>query len=283
MPLSPRAFFLGLLSVMTVSALATAEPPDKQQCADAYTQAQILRTKDRLVLAKKQLEVCTESACPAALRKDCIQWLSEVEQNLPLLEIDVVDPAGHALSTAHVTVDGDTVTNGQAVALDPGSHTLAADAPGMVTASQSLEIAKGEKRRTTLTLAPQPAAVAPPPSVHRPAPVLPIVLAGVGAVGIGGFIGFGIAGNSKRAELDAAACKPNCAPSDVDTIKTDYVIADVSLGIGLASLAAATVLFVVAASSPTRHPGESAWRSLVLGASPLPEGGGVVGVAGRFY
>ena len=277
-----RRFFLGVAATLTVSALASARPPNKQQCADAYTQAQILRTKDKLVLAKKQLEVCTDAACPGALRKDCTDWLAEVEQNLPLLAVDVVDTAGHTLSSAHVAIDGDTIANGQAVPVDPGPHSVQADAPGMVAGSQSIELAKGEKRRTTLTLAPQPS-VELPPAVHRHVPVLPIVLAGVGAVGIGGFIGFGVAGNSKRAELDAAGCKPNCSPSDVDAIKTDYVIADVSLGIGVASLAVATVLFVLAASSPAKRETPSAWRSLTLAASPLPSGGGLVGVAGRFY
>jgi len=267
---------------MTSGVALAQTHPDKQQCVDAYTQAQVLRTKDKLVLAKKQLEVCNAAACPDALRKDCITWLAEVQQNIPLLSVDVVDEGGRAVSTAHVTIDGNTVAPGQAIDLDPGPHTVQADAPGMIAATQDVSLAKGEKRRATVALKAQ-TAVELPPAVHRPVPVAAIVLASVGAVGIGGFIGFGLAGNAKRGELDTSGCKPNCSPSDVDTIKTDYVIADVSLGVGIVSLAAATVLFVVGAtSSPPKESGRL-WRSLSIAGGPLPAGGGVVGVTGRFY
>ena len=277
-------FPAAILATVTSSAALAQTQPDKQQCVDAYTHAQVLRTKDKLVLSKNQLEVCTAAACPEALRKDCTTWLAEVQQNIPLLSVDVVDESGHALPTAHVTIDGNTVATGQAINLDPGPHTVQADAPGMIAGTESVELAKGEKRRATVTLKAQAAAELPP-AVHRPVPVAAIVLASLGAVGIGGFIGFCIAGNSLRGTLDAS-CKPtrSCNPSDVDTIKTDYVIADVSLGVGIVSLAAATVLFIVGyTSAPPKEASGSVWRSLSIAGGPLPAGGGVVGVTGRFY
>jgi hypothetical protein len=264
MPLNRSCLALAALVLVSTHARAQTAPT-KQQCADAYTQAQILRAKDRLVLAKKQVDICNDPACPQALRKDCTAWLVELQRSVPLLAVDVVDESGRAVSSAHVTVDGNTVAGGEMLTLDPGTHTIAADAPGMETASQTLDLAKGEKRHATLTLA----ARAPEKPVNvaatsRPFPVAPVVLASIGVAFIGGFIGFGLAGNAKRADLDASGCKPNCAQSDVDAIKTDYVIADVSLGVGLASLAVATVLFIVGQTgTPAKR---EAIRSLFLGA-----------------
>jgi hypothetical protein len=254
-----------LAAFALVASHASAQnPPTKQQCADAYTQAQVLRAKDKLVLAKKQVDLCNDPACPQALRKDCTAWVVELQESVPVLAVDVVDERGRAVPSAHVTVDGSAVASGQSLTLDPGSHTLAADAPDMVSASETLELAKGEKRHATLTLKARVVETTPEVSASKPLPVAAIVLATVGVAFVGGFIGFGVAGNSKRTDLDAVRCAPSCAQADVDSIKTDYVIADVALGVGLASLAVATVLFIVAeTSAPAKR---SALRTLLLGA-----------------
>jgi hypothetical protein len=253
-----------LAAFALVASHASAQSaPTKQECADAYTQAQVLRAKDKLVLAKKQVDLCNDPACPQTLRKDCTAWLVELQESVPVLAVDVVDDRGGAVPSAHVTVDGAAVASGQSLTLDPGSHTVAADAPNMEGASETLALAKGEKHHVTLTLKAH-AIMTEQPAASHPVPVVAIVLATVGVAFVGGFIGFGIAGNSKRTDLDAVGCKPNCAQADVDSIKTDYVIADVALGVGLASLAVATVLFILGeTSSPAKH---AALRSLFVGA-----------------
>jgi hypothetical protein len=261
MPLRRSALALALTLAASHAFAQTA--PTKQQCADAYTQAQVLRAKDKLVLAKKQVDVCNDPACPQALRKDCTAWLVELQESVPVLAVDVVDESGRPVPSAHVSVDGSTVASGQSLTLDPGSHTIAADATDMIGASQTLDLAKGEKRHATLTLK---ARVIEKPDVpaSRPFPVAAVILASVGVAFVGGFVGFGLAGNAKRADLDASGCKPNCAQSDVDTMKTDYVIADVALGVGLGTLVVATILFIVAeTSSPAKR---SAMSPLFFGA-----------------
>lgn len=249
--------------VLVASNAFAQSAPTKQQCADAYTQAQVLRAKDKLVLAKKQIDLCNDPACPQALRKDCTAWLVELQESVPVLAVDVVDQSGRAIATAHVTVDGSAVASGQSLTLDPGTHTIAADAPDMIGASETIELGKGEKHHATLTLKARAAAETTEPSA-RPFPVVPVVLAVAGVAFVGAFAGFGLAGNAKRSDLDAANCKPNCAPSDVDAIKTDYVVADVMLGVGIATLAVATILFIVAETSPTKR--AAAMRPLIFGA-----------------
>lgn len=51
-------------------------------------------------------------------------------------------------------------------------------------------------------------------------------------------------GNGKRADLDASGCKGHCAQGDVDVVKRLYISADVSLGVGLASLVVSGILFL---------------------------------------
>lgn len=80
-----------------------------------------------------------------------------------------------------------------------------------------------------------------------------VVAAGVvGGLGAVGFAYFGLSARSADAALDA--CTPNCEPSDVDAIRRDYLLANVSLGVGLAGVVTASVLWLTspAAHSPAR-------------------------------
>jgi hypothetical protein len=64
------------------------------------------------------------------------------------------------------------------------------------------------------------------------------VLASVGGVGIGTFIGFGIGGSS----LLASGGAPSSA---LESVRIDYAIANVALAVGLTSLVTAIVLALV--------------------------------------
>ena len=65
------------------------------------------------------------------------------------------------------------------------------------------------------------------------------VFGGVGIAAIGAFTYFGL-----RARKDSNAmhdtCAPGCAHADVTALKTKLVIADVSLGVGVVAIGAAT-------------------------------------------
>jgi hypothetical protein len=105
--------------------------------------------------------------------------------------------------------------------------------------------------RAAATPAPPP--VAPVERAPRPIPIGPIVVAGVGVVGIAVFAGLGAAGSAKKASLDQQACKPNCSPSQVSAGRSLYLGADVALGVGLAAVVAGAV-----------------WLGVKLGAPPPP-------------
>ncbi len=76
---------------------------------------------------------------------------------------------------------------------------------------------------------------------------LAYVFGGVGVLAMGGFAYFGLAGMHEKHELDA--CKPYCDSSRVDSARLKLTLADVALGVGIASLGAAVWLYVASRES----------------------------------
>jgi hypothetical protein len=89
---------------------------------------------------------------------------------------------------------------------------------------------------------------------------LPFVFGGLAVVALGSFGTFALLGKQKQDELDE--CRPDCAQGDVDTMRTRYVVADVSLAVG----AVATGLTLYFALSPNGKPREHAFVSPRVGA-----------------
>jgi hypothetical protein len=89
----------------------------------------------------------------------------------------------------------------------------------------------------------------PPLGPRRTAALAAGVVGGLGAVG---FAYFGLSARSADVGLDA--CTPNCEPSKVDAIKRDYVMANVSLGLGFAGALTASLLWLTSprAERPAR-------------------------------
>ena len=96
-----------------------------------------------------------------------------------------------------------------------------------------------------------------------------VIAAGlVGGLGAVGFAYFGI--SARSADLGLDACSPHCEPGKVDAIKRDYVLANVSLGVGLVGALTASVLWLTrpSAERPARVGGESP-RRWALGVGPI--------------
>lgn len=64
-------------------------------------------------------------------------------------------------------------------------------------------------------------------------------------------IGLGVSAQGDADALRSSACAPRCPSSDLDPVKTKLVVGDVFLGLGIATLGVATVLFIL-------RPGKSA-------------------------
>jgi hypothetical protein len=81
------------------------------------------------------------------------------------------------------------------------------------------------------------------------APLSAYLLGGVGVLGVGGYFTLNLKGSAENDAL-AAFCAPDCRPESVRKVRNIYLMADVSLGIGIAALAASTYLFFRSPDSP---------------------------------
>lgn len=265
-----------LLLALAFAALALTPTPaaaddSKRECAAAYVDAQVARKAGHLLDARAKLIACSDRRCPAALRRDCQPWLVEVDTAIPSLAVRVVDATGAPVSDARITLDGSPID--ESVGVDPGDRVLRVEADGMKPTESRVRLTAGEGRRKVVVRL-EGAAQAPPlpsPAAPEPAPPtgvsgVPFVLGAIGLVGVGAFAVLGSLGSGKKGDLDASGCKPSCAPDEVSSVKTLYVAADVSLGVGAASLVAAGVVLVVELAG--RKPAGPAARFL-----PAPGGG----------
>jgi hypothetical protein len=75
-----------------------------------------------------------------------------------------------------------------------------------------------------------------------------VVLGVAGFVALGSFAVFGITGLNEKSRL-RGVCSPHCTDAQVSKLKTDYVVGDVSLGVGLIALGVATFLWLTDTSS----------------------------------
>ena len=189
-------------------------------------------------------------------------------------ECDVDHRAGGArhrfqndLADVRLYVDGKLVReklDGSPLPLDPGAHVFRFEARGLPPVERSQIVRPGEKLRVvSVTLVDPRKAVAPtPPPSHGPvepgpAPPKPPsvlvsrfaaaatgVLAGVGALALGGF---GLLRWSGMTDYDNLfmTCKPNCTANSVDSVREKLIISDVALGVGVA--AAGTALGLLGA------------------------------------
>ncbi len=230
-------------------------------CADAYTRGQEERLAGRSFSARSQFQACADSGCPNAIVRDCRQWASEVEASLPTIIVHAEDAAGQRIANAVVFLDGVRVPAAalaQPVVVDVGSHNLRFDAPGYESVQLNPSL-RAEDRGLAVTAVLR--STRPPPrldgamvaSSARPAagsPSVAFVLAGVGALALGGSIYFGVKAKSDYDDLQRE-CAPHCAQSRADAVHTKAVIADAALATAVVAVGAAAWLYFGRARDPS--------------------------------
>jgi hypothetical protein len=238
---SSKAVALWLLSLLTLltntEALHAGEPAAlTEQCADAYEMTQRLRHSGELVRAREQAVFCAQSMCPAVLRGDCVKWSAEIEQSIPTVVIEARREDGSSVSAFEVFVDGHVVARaklGRAFPLDPGEHTFrVTDRDGRAVERREVVVEGVKNRILTMTL---PALTPSSPAEHSDATSIPVasyLLGGAGLIGFGSFAFFGLRGSSRQTTLEEQ-CGPTCPRERGDPIRRDYLVADISLGVGL--------------------------------------------------
>jgi hypothetical protein len=264
-----------------------AEPTEKDACIQAAEKGQELRDDQKFALARESFSRCARESCPAVIRVDCSGWLGQIDDKVPTIVLAAEDPAGRDVMDVEVTLDGEPLSSsldGKPIRVDPGAHKLRFEASGFLPVDQDIVATPGEKNRPiTARLvarphdepAPLPATPAPPPvPVRRSISAAAWVFGGVAVAAFASEAYFGISAmNDLNRDLGAGGCAPHCGQSEQSAIRTKSAIADVSLGVGLASGAAAAY-FLFFHRAPDRIVG-------ALDVIPAP-GGAVATVAGRF-
>ena len=262
--------FGGAVLALAPARGALAQNPGRDACFDAYEQAQRTRLESRLRASREQLLICVRDACPASLRADCLRWLDEVDKSLPTVVLVARGPNGD-VANVRVLVDGEPLTDrlgGASIPMDPGTHVFRfVDATGKAV-ERNVVVREGERnQRVVATFEGNEGAP------DRAIPASAYVLGGVGVLGATGFAVFGLRGLAGKSDLDA--CKGHCASDEVDAVRRDFVIADVSLGIGILALGAAAYVVFRDSGAATRD--RSAWVSV------SPSRGGSMAIVGARF
>lgn len=262
MSLSLPVVAVSLVLLSSMNALAQEEEPPapapelNAECARAYEEGQEQRKAGQLVQARETLQLCARDACPDFIRADCSAWYDEVQAELPTLVVRA-SSGGVDLINVRVSIgDREVATriDGQAIEIDPGEHDLELEAPGMHPLTRRVVVARGERNRLLrVEMTPLETAPLSDSAVLRieetPSRLLVPALAGVGALGLVGFGALGAWGRSSEANL-RDTCSPRCSDDQVAGVRTKYLMADVSLGVGVVGLAAATYFFFSERSAP---------------------------------
>jgi hypothetical protein len=258
-------------------------------CSQAYEKAQEEKAAGRLNSAIAQLKDCVDTSCPGFIREDCSRWMNEAEAALPSV-VFAVRRDGKDQLEVEVTCDGAVLAqalDGKAIPVDPGPHNFTIRIPGFDPIERQLLVREGERNRMVEADFRTPRAnpfagvdevAAAPSGSGARRTTLTYGLAGVGALGVGGFALFAVLGSRQQSDLEHR-CAPACSSAQVDSVKTKYLVADLSLGIGVAALGAATYLLL------TNRGGKADTRShaTVVGFAPRTTGpGGVLELATSF-
>ncbi|HEX7664001.1 MAG TPA: hypothetical protein VF407_05815 [Polyangiaceae bacterium] len=281
-------------SSLPLSAPAFAADNDAAACASSYEKAQYLRRDKKLRAAHKELLVCSQTSCPAAVVSDCSSWLAEVEKGTPTVVFDARDSKGNSVADVKVTMDGEPLTSkldGTAIQVDPGNHTFHFEPANGPAGDQSALVLEGEKTRVITYTITGPGAgsgsgpVEGPPAGSRSSwngqKTTAVIVGGVGVVALGAGIIFGAMGSSQASsDKNPGGCAPNCSDDEVSSIKTKLIISDIAIPVGIVGIAAGVVLFLTAPKGEATEE-KAAVGKLHFDASPTRNGASF-GVHGSF-
>jgi hypothetical protein len=291
---SPALLLLTAAATIASVSLATASvasADDKSACVASYERSQTLRKEHHLRKAREELKSCSRNVCPVLVRGDCVAWLDEVEGALPSVAIRA-SKDGADVASVRVVEDGEVVAtklDGTPLEVEPGEHAFRFETDGAPPIALTLVIREHEKDRVVPVVFASPhgegaAAGEGAPSgegttTSRPVPIGVWVLGGVGVAGLATFGVLGGVGKSKESSL-RSTCSPSCSSSSIDTVRGEYLGADVAVAIGAASLVSAAVWYLL---RPTRRESGEPPAASVLQVGMAPRaGGGVLQWNGSF-
>jgi hypothetical protein len=253
---------LACLLVLDAARAAAQPSPTTEQCVQAAARGQSSRDEGRLLEARDAFAFCSQDGCPAAVRRDCIDWTASVAGRIPSVRLRALDAEGQDVVDGDLSLDGKPlVHDGRAIPIDPGPHTLTLRR-GAERTEKKIVILESEKERI-LEIKLPPVAQAPPPQarpVAKPAVPVPAAVAhpdplrrvawaltGVGAAGLvfSGYMGALMLQRKSSAETGCvgSACTQE-ALDRFDEARAQGTISTVAFGVGLGSLVAGVYLLL---------------------------------------
>lgn len=271
---------------------AASAVDEKEQCIEAFMQAQRDQRAARLLAAQQRLLVCAQPTCGRSLMAECTKMYSDIERAVPSVVLSARDEAKDLdLTAVEVTLHGKpflTSLDGLPTPIDPGEYEFTFSAPGYPPVKRRVVIGTGEKYRmvnVVLTdptflarptrmasgLASPPAPVPVPVSTSEPTvPVMTWVLGGVGVVGLGAGAVLRVIGNNDFNAMKEGCGDVGCPSSDIKALEQKYTISNVAFGVGAAAAAGAVIWYLVDSPRAERH-------SVTI--LPAPVGSGAVATA----
>jgi hypothetical protein len=262
------------IAALLVTLAATTHADDKTACLDAHAESQLDRKAGRLRQARAALQICSRPVCPKLVIKDCTPWLSEVVDEQPSVVVSARDEAGQDTLDVRVRIDGGLVAerlDGNPIDIDPGEHVVRVELRDGTAIETHVILHAGEKSRAlSFDFAPSPAPTvaspsrptppsSPAPPASRPdgatapsRPRVPLgvwVLGGVAVAAGASFAAFGLLGRSRQSDLEST-CMPHCSSDAVAVVFRDNLVADLSLGVSILAVGAATWIALTTSRPP---------------------------------
>jgi hypothetical protein len=197
-----------LPALLAFSGETRADGP--ADCDSAYEHGQELQRAGKPTEAKVEFERCSQKTCAPFEIADCTRWLHEVERAAPS-----TPPAA------------------------PTTPPAATQAPSTQPPAQA--------PTQPLAASPPPASQAtrekPPSPPGEPRP--PVLVYALGGAGLAAIV-VGTVVDAKGYFVDTAAlskCSPSCPTSQTNAARTELLVGDVTLGVGIALLGVAAWLY----------------------------------------
>jgi hypothetical protein len=199
--------------------------------------------------------------------------MSRLREKIPKLLIE----RGTGADAALVQLDGVDLGASQIgveVPLDPGPHTITANAPGFIPFSTTADLKEREVTKVTIELEIAPEPVTPPPPTRvvvvprdeGPSRTVPYIVGGAGILFLGAGGALWALRQSTLADLEQdCPDKNNCAKSNeasYDRVKVYGIAAPVVAGVGVAAIGTAAAL-IIFEREPGKKPAKS--KKVALG------------------
>ena len=262
----------GIALVLTIAAAKPARADDiVDACLSSHQDGQQQARDGHVRNARAAFARCAIDSCPSLVRNDCRTRGQAAAAAVASVRLLVQDDAGAEVEGASVAIDGAPAAplSDDSLELDPGHHSARFRAQNGRSVAVDFELGPGQRDVAVRGVLSKQESARPEPPASATSSSVPAGTWAFGALalaGVGGFTLWGLAG--KSAQHDLNACKPRCTDHGrYDAMKRDYILADVSLGVGVVGAALATYFYV----ARDKHTGEKP-PAARLDAVPLQRG-----------